>query len=87
MICKENKNKIKDMSKVQILRAFVNLRLTAAAEEIFGLFESTIAEYEQRIDRRRSGLEADVMPETNSAGLELFHLIPVESQSCSVSCC
>ncbi len=37
-----------------MLRAFVNHRLTAAAEEIFGLFERTIAEYEEEMDRQRS---------------------------------
>ncbi|XP_039978081.1 zinc finger protein 629-like [Xiphias gladius] len=60
------------MSQVHMLRAAVEQRLAAAAEEIFGLFERTIAEYEQRIDRRRSGLEADVMPETNSADVYKF---------------
>ncbi|XP_078126164.1 uncharacterized protein LOC144530457 [Sander vitreus] len=35
------------MSKVQMLRASVKQRLTAAAEEIFVLFERTIAEYEE----------------------------------------
>ncbi|XP_068560466.1 zinc finger protein 679-like [Cebidichthys violaceus] len=35
------------MSKVQMLRCLVNQRLTAAAEEIFGLFERTIAEHEE----------------------------------------
>ncbi|XP_039681929.1 uncharacterized protein LOC120575276 [Perca fluviatilis] len=35
------------MSKVQMLRESVKQRLTAAAEEIFGLFETTIAEYEE----------------------------------------
>ncbi|XP_068592973.1 uncharacterized protein [Cebidichthys violaceus] len=39
------------MSKVQMLRCLVNQRLTAAAEEIFSLFERTIAEYEE--ERRR----------------------------------
>ncbi|XP_078112516.1 uncharacterized protein LOC144521782 [Sander vitreus] len=38
------------MYKVQMLRAFVNQRLTAAAEEIFGLFERTIAEYEEKLE-------------------------------------
>ncbi|XP_049891285.1 uncharacterized protein LOC126384325 isoform X6 [Epinephelus moara] len=38
------------MSKVQMLRAFVNQRLTAAAEEIFELFETTIAEYEEKLE-------------------------------------
>ncbi|XP_035859553.1 zinc finger protein 771-like isoform X1 [Sander lucioperca] len=41
------------MSKVQMLRAFVNQRLTAAAEEIFGLFEGTIAEYEEELCRSK----------------------------------
>ncbi|XP_032393889.1 gastrula zinc finger protein XlCGF57.1 [Etheostoma spectabile] len=35
------------MSKVQMLNALVKQRLTAAVEEIFGLFERTIAEYEE----------------------------------------
>lgn len=34
------------MSKVELLRALVNERLIAAAEEIFGIVETTIAEYE-----------------------------------------
>nr|XP_020496263.2 gastrula zinc finger protein XlCGF57.1-like [Labrus bergylta] len=37
------------MCKVQMMRAFVNQRLTAAAEEIFELFERTIAEYEEQL--------------------------------------
>nr|XP_020496261.1 zinc finger protein OZF-like [Labrus bergylta] len=39
------------MSKVRILRSFVNQRLTAAADEIFELFERTIAEYEEQLSR------------------------------------
>ncbi|XP_075947921.1 uncharacterized protein LOC142949917 isoform X2 [Anarhichas minor] len=35
------------MSEVQMLRCLLNQRLTAADEEIFGLFERTIAEYEE----------------------------------------
>lgn len=46
-----------NMSKVQMLKTFVNQRLTAAAEEIFGLFERTIAEYEEEIDRQRRQLQ------------------------------
>ncbi|XP_037622316.1 zinc finger protein 658B-like [Sebastes umbrosus] len=38
------------MSKVEMLRAFVNQRLTAAADEIFELFERTIAEYEEELE-------------------------------------
>ncbi|XP_030002736.1 zinc finger protein 37-like isoform X5 [Sphaeramia orbicularis] len=39
--------------KVQILRSLVQQRLTAAAEEIFGLFERTIAEYEEELCRTK----------------------------------
>uniref|UniRef100_A0A672ZFL9 C2H2-type domain-containing protein n=1 Tax=Sphaeramia orbicularis TaxID=375764 RepID=A0A672ZFL9_9TELE len=35
--------------KVQVLRSLVEKRLSAAAEEIFGLFERTIAEYEEEL--------------------------------------
>ncbi|XP_044028003.1 zinc finger protein 665-like isoform X2 [Siniperca chuatsi] len=41
------------MCKVQMLRALVKQRLTAAAEEIFGLFERTIAEYEEELRRSK----------------------------------
>ncbi|XP_039664052.1 zinc finger protein 79-like [Perca fluviatilis] len=41
------------MTKVQMLRALVEQRLTAAAEEIFGLFERTIAEYEEELCRSK----------------------------------
>ncbi|CAJ1082906.1 zinc finger protein 180-like [Xyrichtys novacula] len=37
------------MSKVQILKVFINQRLSAAAEEIFELFERTILEYEEKL--------------------------------------
>ncbi|KAK2920590.1 zinc finger protein 771-like [Channa argus] len=54
------------MSKVQSMRAFVNQRLTAAAEEIFGLFERTIAEYEVEIDRQRRLLQDSGRTETHT---------------------
>ncbi|XP_059190891.1 gastrula zinc finger protein XlCGF57.1-like [Centropristis striata] len=38
------------MSKVEMLRVFVNQRLTAAADEIFEVFERTIAEYEEELE-------------------------------------
>ncbi|XP_059180046.1 gastrula zinc finger protein XlCGF57.1-like [Centropristis striata] len=41
------------MSKSQKLRSLVKQRLTAAAEEIFGLFETTIAEYEEELCRSK----------------------------------
>lgn len=36
-----------EMSKMQTLRAFLNERLAAVAEEIFGAVEKTIAEYKE----------------------------------------
>ncbi|XP_072316258.1 uncharacterized protein [Eucyclogobius newberryi] len=41
------------MSAGQTLRALVNARLTAAAEDIFVLFERTIAEYEKELSRSK----------------------------------
>uniref|UniRef100_A0A8C2XE06 C2H2-type domain-containing protein n=1 Tax=Cyclopterus lumpus TaxID=8103 RepID=A0A8C2XE06_CYCLU len=58
------------MSKVQQLRCLVNQRLTAAAQEILGLFERTIAEYEEELcssreenERHRKRLDAVFNPE------------------------
>ncbi|XP_034749594.1 oocyte zinc finger protein XlCOF6-like isoform X1 [Etheostoma cragini] len=58
------------MSKVQMLNALVKQRLTAAAEEIFGLFERTIAEYEEERcrskeenERQRNLLDAVFNPQ------------------------
>ncbi|XP_035849105.1 zinc finger protein 853-like isoform X2 [Sander lucioperca] len=45
------------MSKIELLRLLITQRLTAAAEEIFGVFGRTIAEYEEEISR--SKLEID----------------------------
>ena len=51
------------MSKVQTLRVVVKQRLTAAAEEIFELFERTIAEYEEELCRHRKLLDAVLQPQ------------------------
>lgn len=51
------------MSSVQSLRAFVSQRLTAAAEDIFRLFERTVAEYEEELRRQRQLLDAVLKPE------------------------
>ncbi|XP_034043044.1 gastrula zinc finger protein XlCGF48.2-like [Thalassophryne amazonica] len=58
------------MSKVQMLRVLVTQRVTAAAEEILGLFEKTIAEYEEELcrskeenQRQRRLLDAVLNPE------------------------
>lgn len=39
------------MSKLRILRSLVNQRLTSIEDEIFVLFERTIAEYEEEASR------------------------------------
>ncbi|XP_034537372.1 zinc finger and BTB domain-containing protein 24-like [Notolabrus celidotus] len=59
------------MSSRSLLRTFVNERLTAAAEEIFQVFEGAIAKYEeeassskQEIERLR-GLLLEIMPNEN----------------------
>lgn len=41
------------MSKIQLLRGFLNQRLTAAAEEIFEVVEQTIAEYQEECFRTK----------------------------------
>ena len=45
------------MSSVECLRELINERLTAAAEEIFGVFQKTIVQYEEEIDRQRRLLD------------------------------
>lgn len=49
--------------KIQSMRDFVNQRLTAAAEEIFGMFERTIREYEDELRRQRELLDAVLKPQ------------------------
>lgn len=45
------------MSGIQVIRVLINERLTAAAEEIFGVFEGIILQYEGEIDRQRKMLD------------------------------
>ncbi|XP_050926197.1 zinc finger protein 112 isoform X2 [Lates calcarifer] len=59
------------MSSVQCLREFVNERLTAAAEEISRVFEQTIVEYEEEIDRQRRLLDIVWKPEIRLHRTEL----------------
>lgn len=51
------------MSSFDYLKAFVSERLTAAAEEIFGVLKKTIVEYEEEIDRQRKMLDDFWKPE------------------------
>uniref|UniRef100_A0A8C9Z0M5 C2H2-type domain-containing protein n=1 Tax=Sander lucioperca TaxID=283035 RepID=A0A8C9Z0M5_SANLU len=74
------------MSKVQILRDFVNQRLTAAAEEICELFVRTIAEYEEELvfrskenQRQQKLLDAAVCnPEVRLHRADVQQLLVVE---------
>ncbi|XP_042343948.1 zinc finger protein 239-like [Plectropomus leopardus] len=59
------------MSPVEYLREFVNERLTAAAEEIFGVFEKTVVEYEAELSRQRRLLENICKPGLTLHGTEL----------------
>ncbi|XP_034534523.1 zinc finger protein 69 homolog B-like [Notolabrus celidotus] len=45
------------MSQIEMLRLLITQRLTAAAEEIFGVFGRTIAEYEEEISRSKLEIE------------------------------
>ncbi|KAF1382147.1 hypothetical protein PFLUV_G00161440 [Perca fluviatilis] len=86
------------MCKVQMLRALVEQRLTAAAEEIFGLFERTIAEYEEELcrskeenERQRELLDAVFNPQLRLHRADVEQLsvvkeeVPPEQQECSSS--
>ncbi|XP_052350801.1 zinc finger protein 227-like isoform X3 [Oncorhynchus keta] len=41
------------MSKIELLRVFLNQKLIAAADEIFGVVEETIAEYQEEVSRTK----------------------------------
>ncbi|KAG8004808.1 GDNF-inducible zinc finger protein 1 [Nibea albiflora] len=63
------------MSKIEMLRLLITQRLTEAAEEIFGVFGRTIAEYEDQItrskleiDRQRRLLELSTKPKISVHG-------------------
>nr|XP_020477139.1 zinc finger protein 483-like [Monopterus albus] len=62
------------MAKVQLLRSLVKQRLTVAVEEIFGLIERTVAEYEDELcrtkeenKRQRELLDAVLLPRPRGA--------------------
>ncbi|XP_032373091.1 uncharacterized protein LOC116690319 isoform X4 [Etheostoma spectabile] len=59
------------MSSVRHLKQFVNERLTAAAEEIFGVFEKTIVQYEEAIVRQRRLLDIVYKPDITLLRIEL----------------
>nr|XP_040044138.1 zinc finger protein 664-like [Gasterosteus aculeatus aculeatus] len=59
------------MSSVENLREFVNERLSAAAEEIFGVFRRTVVESQEEIDRQRRLLDVFWKPEVRLHRIEL----------------
>ncbi|XP_041642753.1 zinc finger protein 664-like [Cheilinus undulatus] len=59
------------MSSVESLREFVNERLSAAAEEIFGVFQRTVVEYEEEIYRQRKLLDIVLNPEVKLPRIDL----------------
>ncbi|XP_029305147.1 zinc finger protein 37 homolog [Cottoperca gobio] len=59
------------MSSVECLREFVNKRLNAAAEEIFGVFQEAVVEYEAEIDRQRRLVDVVWKPEIKLHRIEL----------------
>lgn len=54
------------MCSLDYLKEFVNERLTAAAEEIFGVFKRTIEEYEEELKSQREMLAVVWKPEVKS---------------------
>nr|XP_020453850.1 zinc finger protein 771-like [Monopterus albus] len=59
------------MPSVRCLREFVSERLTAAAEEIFKFFETTVIEYEKEIARQRKLLDIAWKPDITLHRLEV----------------
>ncbi|XP_071188085.1 uncharacterized protein [Salvelinus alpinus] len=60
------------MSKLQSFRVFLNERLTAAAVEIFGVVEETVAEYHEENDRLRRLLR--ITPEIKLCRIDSLQL-------------
>ncbi|KAM6972984.1 uncharacterized protein FYW47_003073 [Aplochiton taeniatus] len=76
------------MDKMQMLRALLNERLSAAVEEIVVVFENTIGEYEQELSRQRRLLDSLLKPKlilhrTDPLQLSVWEdLVPPEQQHC-----
>ncbi|XP_054881094.1 zinc finger protein 2-like [Poeciliopsis prolifica] len=51
-------------SSAQQLREFISERLAAAAEEIFSVFQRTVAQYEEELDRQRRLLDGGWRPDS-----------------------
>ncbi|KAJ7997898.1 hypothetical protein DPEC_G00216940 [Dallia pectoralis] len=53
----------RNMAKIQLLRVFLSERLTAVAEEIFGVVEKTVSEYQDEVFRLQRLLDIVLQPE------------------------
>ncbi|KAK7945066.1 hypothetical protein WMY93_000794 [Mugilogobius chulae] len=69
------------MSKGQTFKVLVNERLTAAAEEIFAIFEKAIAEYEEELCRFRENQMYHLKYTAVSPKVQLLHSDSVSSDS------
>nr|XP_024002202.1 uncharacterized protein LOC112080610 isoform X2 [Salvelinus alpinus] len=82
------------MSKIQLLRGFLNQRLTAAAEEIFEVVEQTIAQYQEEFvrtkeenDRLQKLLDIVIKPEIKLHRTDLPCTPPLPLTASSRSAC
>ena len=86
------KGDLVNMSKVQMLLSLKKQRLTAAAEEIFALFEKTIAELEEELslskdenERLQKLLDAALQPQLRIHRAGLFPLLLINTLKSSVT--
>ncbi|XP_030002774.1 zinc finger protein OZF-like [Sphaeramia orbicularis] len=68
------------MSELQSLKVFVNQRLTAAVDEIFGQFEKTISEYEEKMERQSKLLDVILKPEIRLTRTDVQQLPVVKEE-------
>ncbi|RVE64435.1 hypothetical protein OJAV_G00125980 [Oryzias javanicus] len=61
------------MSSLQPVREFISQRLTAAAEDIFRLFERTVCQYEEELRRQRGLLESGAPTQVHTVVLPQPH--------------
>ncbi|XP_071060566.1 zinc finger protein GLI4-like [Pseudochaenichthys georgianus] len=81
------KGDLVNMSTVQMLLSLKKQRLTAAAEEIFALFEKTIAEHEEELslskeenERLQKLLDADLPPQLRIHRADIQQLVEVKEE-------
>ncbi|XP_031170835.1 zinc finger protein 135-like [Sander lucioperca] len=67
------------MSELEVLRLLMKQRLHAAAEEIFGLFEKTRADYEEQNQRQHKLLDDVVNPKVQLHGSDVQQLLVIKA--------